>query len=705
MKVAIKEYFPSGFCERSEDGITVLPLIGDLGKNYKEGLNKVIEEARRLAKMNKYSSVVEVYDCIECNRTFYIVMEYLEGETLGKILKRVKKISAKESIGLILPVMKALQKIHEAGMIHRDIAPDNIFVTNEGRVVLLDLGSARYVSNLIDKSNEKSKLPVKDGFSAIEQYIYTDKQGSYTDVYALGATLYTMMTGRKLDTSLIRKARGKGDVVDPIAKYCSDIDDVLNKAIMKAIEIDIDNRTKDIKSFMKDLLKSNVMSDNVMFDEYNKYEHIKKLFKDTNNLMYEETIDETDEDDDVATVYADAENKTEYLSNSDLDNIYEDVRQTNQDDNKDTSGVYENSYENEQVEEIEVIEEMKSDYEEVEEIETNTNNNDLYNVNSSNEAQEQFDVYETDEKIAVSHYTSQINSEAVINNEVTEEKNNIQADNKQSNKRQASINSDTSTNTTTNNKKSSYTSRVSVHLDSNGVERWIPQWVDDKKDYVYFGTYPQNLLPANMINNEITSAYYGVNRTSNVRRKRYKRVSEQDVEVVKADLWSDGDYKFFMYEPIKWRVLKNEDGILTLISDKILDCKKYHNDRKEVGYGNSSLKGWLNDNFLKFAFDRIEVRYIEEVNGEKVSLLSLDEAKEYFENDTDRIASPTQYAMYEGIWIDPKNNTSWWWLKNDKKAISATVNSAFEGYKDGVGVSVVNKADGVRVIIRVRIDE
>lgn len=693
VKVAIKEYFPAGYCERSEDGIMVLPLIGEKGDIYKEGLNKVIEEARRLAKMNKYLGVVEVYDCIECNKTFYIVMEYLEGEELKKILSRVGKISAKESIGLIIPVMKSLQKIHENGMIHRDIAPDNIFITKEGRVVLLDLGSARYIARLKDNNNARSKLPVKDGFSALEQYIVGENQGSYTDVYALGATLYTMMTGRRLDTALVRKATEKNNVVEPIHKYCEDIDSACEKAIMKAIEIDIVNRTKDIKTFLNDLLKSNLVKENVFVEDYDRDAHVRELFArvgQNNSSIF-------DDEDDVETVYADEEDventlqdkikeedireetihenkmQTEFINydndmkNSDNMHISEDIgidEDVEADEGTDNIGKNKDIEESDDIEKYEDVEsdESTDDIEKNEDVEFDENTDDMA---QNEDIEDDKCMNATDNKNTTSYIVPL--SERVVQND------------------------------------SNYTSIVNANRDADGVERWIPNWTDDTKKYVYFGTYPQRLLEDDEVNEEIISAYYGVNRTSIVRCERYKRISEADVAAVKPELWVNGDYKYFKYEPIKWRVLKNEEGMLTLLSDSILDCKKYHEQREEINYDSCSLKVWLNDNFLKFAFDRIEVCYIREVDGVKVDLLSSKDAKEYFANNDDRIASATEYALYEGVWQDPKNYTSWWWLKGNKKAISAKVNAPFEGYRNGEGVSLVCSPDGVRVLIHVNI--
>ena len=145
-KVAIKEYLPSEFATRVPSQTKVSIYAGEKTEQFGQGMARFVEEARKLAKFNETSEIVNVYDCILENETAYIIMELLEGESLKSYLERNKKLSVEEAEKIILPVFKSLHSVHEEGLIHRDIAPDNIFLTTDGRVKLLDFGAARYAS-------------------------------------------------------------------------------------------------------------------------------------------------------------------------------------------------------------------------------------------------------------------------------------------------------------------------------------------------------------------------------------------------------------------------------------------------------------------------------------------------------------------------------------------------------------------------------
>jgi len=252
-KVAIKEYLPSEFSTRMP-GITQITIYtGDKSKQFYDGLDRFVDEAKRLAKLQDVDGIVHIYDCFKENNTAYIVMEYLEGETLAQILKKEKRYAPDEAIAMLLPMIDSLAKVHEHGIIHRDIAPDNIFVTKDGTMKVIDFGAARYATTSHSRS---LTVIIKPGYSPEEQYRSKSDQGSHTDVYALAATLYKMITGKTPPDALERRAffeNKKKDILKPLSVYCTDIDDNQENAILNAMNVQIEDRTPTMAAFKEEL--------------------------------------------------------------------------------------------------------------------------------------------------------------------------------------------------------------------------------------------------------------------------------------------------------------------------------------------------------------------------------------------------------------------------------------------------------------------
>ena len=192
-KVAVKEYFPNAFSTRQE-GITEVSFYNEKAERFfKEGMSKMLDEARKISRFSDNENIVDIYDYFEENNTAYIVMEYLEGEDLKKYLeKKGGKISPEHAVKIILPVLNALKDMHKEKLIHRDISPDNIYMCNNGKVKLLDFGAARLA---VEDSEKSLSVMIKRGYAPKEQYISRSKQGPWTDVYAVCATMYRMITG------------------------------------------------------------------------------------------------------------------------------------------------------------------------------------------------------------------------------------------------------------------------------------------------------------------------------------------------------------------------------------------------------------------------------------------------------------------------------------------------------------------------------
>lgn len=216
--VAVKEYLPTEFASRVEDD-TVHPMTGEHEEIYAWGLDRFLREARTLAKF-KHSNIVRVLSVFEQNNTAYMVMEYEQGEDLAKLFKKTQSISEQKLLDIFLPVMNGLAEIHREGFIHRDIKPSNIYIRDDGSPVLLDFGSARQTK--AENTRALTSL-VTYGYAPFEQYNEgEDKQGPWTDIYALGASIY-LAVSRKLPADALSRGSSllnKGiDTYEPLSGF------------------------------------------------------------------------------------------------------------------------------------------------------------------------------------------------------------------------------------------------------------------------------------------------------------------------------------------------------------------------------------------------------------------------------------------------------------------------------------------------------
>ena len=197
-KVAIKEYYPISTGMVSREGhSTVVWSSAMMGKTgTQKGFDSFLKEARKMAKLGGIPGVVGVKSVFIQNETAYIVMDFIEGETLLKKLQKNGPMDFDSCVKLMTPIMQALAEVHEHGIIHRDISPDNIMVRPDGKLILLDLGAAKDLDiQGNDGSVQSSQMVAKHGFSPIEQYSKSGKVGPWTDIYAMAATIYYCCTG------------------------------------------------------------------------------------------------------------------------------------------------------------------------------------------------------------------------------------------------------------------------------------------------------------------------------------------------------------------------------------------------------------------------------------------------------------------------------------------------------------------------------
>lgn len=235
-KVAIKELFPEG---TARQGTTVAPPGTLGGGGWQELKKSFILEAQTVARFN-HPAIVRVMDIFEENGTAYLVMEYLEGQPLGKPLE-----SGPASLDLVekiaRDVAEALKVVHGNGLLHRDIKPDNIYLEKTGRVVLIDFGSARNFAS--GQSSRHTRL-VTPGYAPLEQYATQATLGPYTDIYALGATLHHALTGQQPPDAV---SRTTGAQLAPLPK---NMPKNLRDAVEASMQVEVTKRPQDADAFL-----------------------------------------------------------------------------------------------------------------------------------------------------------------------------------------------------------------------------------------------------------------------------------------------------------------------------------------------------------------------------------------------------------------------------------------------------------------------
>ena len=246
--VAIKEFFPQGIVTRNieyQDTVTVT-FVGEKD-NYEKGKERFLKEARTMAKFSKDKGIVKALDFFEINNTAYIVMEYLEGVTLKQYLRENKRIDAEDLVELLVPLIESLDEIHSQGLIHRDISPDNIMVLPDGRIKLMDFGAARDYTEFGEKS---LSIVLKPGYAPPEQYQTHGVQGTWTDIYALCATMYKCITGENPPDAI---ERVMDDHLKKISAFGIPVLPQIEEAIIKGMSVAANDRYQNVGDFCEDL--------------------------------------------------------------------------------------------------------------------------------------------------------------------------------------------------------------------------------------------------------------------------------------------------------------------------------------------------------------------------------------------------------------------------------------------------------------------
>jgi serine/threonine protein kinase len=243
-KLAIKEYFPAIISTRGRDRLTVTPLSSRNRQDLDYGLGKFHEEARALFQFKNHANVVHMVDFFHANGTGYIVMVYIEGRTFKEhLLLRGGRIPFTEAMASLGQVMNALHDLHNAGILHRDVSPDNIYLEDGGNVRLLDFGATRYA---MGEQSRSLSVVLKPGYAPEEQYRSRGRQGPWTDIYSLGATFYRAISGQVPQESMDRLQH---DELVPPSQLGADVSTDSEAAVLKAMAVRAELRFQSIAEF------------------------------------------------------------------------------------------------------------------------------------------------------------------------------------------------------------------------------------------------------------------------------------------------------------------------------------------------------------------------------------------------------------------------------------------------------------------------
>jgi formylglycine-generating enzyme required for sulfatase activity/serine/threonine protein kinase len=229
--VAIKEFLPAAIAQRAPDGVSVRPLSRG-SHDFGWGLERFRLEARTLIAL-KHKNIVPVLQYFEANGTGYLVMEYQSGTTLGARLKPNRHLAPAELEALLTPVLDALEAVHAKGFLHRDIKPDNIFLRDDGTPLLLDFGAARQA---VGAKSQSLTAIVSEGYAPYEQYEGDSEQGPWSDIYALGCTLYRCMTGQRPMPAPKRVGAEMENKPDPVPPLADAARESYRPALIAAVE-------------------------------------------------------------------------------------------------------------------------------------------------------------------------------------------------------------------------------------------------------------------------------------------------------------------------------------------------------------------------------------------------------------------------------------------------------------------------------------
>ena len=255
IRVAIKEYFPrlNASRDNSRSNTVRWTYTENRSGEWERGRDSFLKEARKMVKIDTIPEIVRIRDTFIENDTAYIIMDYVEGVNLKDYVIKNGTMKYSECLDKLKSLMEGLEKVHEAGIIHRDLSPDNIMLLKDGSVRLLDLGAAKDLNHVKSENSLNSQLVAKKGFSPAEQYIENGNIGTWTDVYAMCATIYFLISGKTVPDATDRMYN---DTLSFDVKLKEPLPKSVTEALRNGLAIKPEDRTQTMKELVDELYNS-----------------------------------------------------------------------------------------------------------------------------------------------------------------------------------------------------------------------------------------------------------------------------------------------------------------------------------------------------------------------------------------------------------------------------------------------------------------
>lgn len=266
-RVAIKEFFMKGVTQRDDNQTTVSVSNAENSTSFLEQKGKFKKEARRIRQL-KNEHIVSVHDLFEDNGTAYYVMDYVDGENLAEKLKRTGKPMTEQEVREILPqILDALKSVHDAGIWHLDLKPANIMVEKSGKVKLIDFGASKQLNAQKGGATTSTAISYTNGYAPREQMEQNyDKFGPWTDIYALGATLYNLLTNNRppLPTDIDDDMSEDKHLALP---FPPEVSEDMKKIVLQLMHTNRTQRPQCIKDIHNIIENTSVNVDKVLFGD------------------------------------------------------------------------------------------------------------------------------------------------------------------------------------------------------------------------------------------------------------------------------------------------------------------------------------------------------------------------------------------------------------------------------------------------------
>lgn len=248
INISIKEYFPRELAYREKNAKNIIAYTGEAEAVYEHGMEKFLTEAQTLAKLQSLSHIVRISDFFYENDTAYIIMDYVQGTNLQNYVQKYGILPPGQVLALMKPILKSLAQIHDRGLLHRDISPQNIIYTEQGEAYLIDFGTTRPFKK---DTYMTTTVSFKRGYAAEEQYREKGEQGPWTDVYAICATMYFLLTGNTPTESV---QRGIKDTLPSLnEQQISSLTPNIRKALAKGMAVSHEKRYQSIEALYQEL--------------------------------------------------------------------------------------------------------------------------------------------------------------------------------------------------------------------------------------------------------------------------------------------------------------------------------------------------------------------------------------------------------------------------------------------------------------------